>query len=104
MKPIMNYKKIECCIGSDFTIPVGLHGIRLDRARLVTYREISDDRIYTVTNQLNAALTRVTDAAVELDGIAAAIQDGEGESAFQRTTDLADELRQWFPEGLEPAP
>ena len=86
--------------GVGFTIPVALHGIRLQRVHL----EISEDRVFTVTNQLSAAMTRVTDASFEVDEIADAIQDGEFEAAFQRATDLEDDLKQWFPEGLEPAP
>ena len=82
--------------GVDFTIPVGLHGIRLQRVRL----EISEDRVFTVTNQLNAAMTRVNDASFEVDEIADAVQVGEFEAAFQRVTDLVDDLKQWFPEGL----
>ena len=90
--------------GVGFTIPVGLHGIRLQKDRFSIYREISDDRVFTVGNQLNAAMARIREASFEVDEIADAIQDGEFEPAFQHATDLSDELKQWFPEGLEPAP
>jgi hypothetical protein len=86
------------------TIPVGLHGIRLQRDRFSLYREIAEDRTYTMGNQLTVAMGRIREAAFEVDDIADAIQDGEFEQAFQNAEQLSVALERWFPEGLEPAP